>query len=172
MSTAAAPLLTSPHLLKKESHRTHAMHPSPPLSLPIFYIHTHTLPVSADLLTYCALSTVGSDLIYGPKAVEAMQSLLYTVSALLRRDTVADTNTSSSTSIPTDTLPEININCEKAPPSPLPLPCSCPGGLSSTRAQGCFLLAYMRSGSVPLEELFREAGRHGLAPLVLEDFTW
>lgn len=51
------------------------------------------------------------------------------------------------------------------------------GGTPHSRREGlssepCFLLAYMRSGSVPLDELFVAAEEHGLRGDVLEDFTW
>lgn len=99
----------------------------------------------------------GSDLIYGPMAVPAMQSLLHTVSVLLRKDETSDGRNSISSSDFSSSSSTSNS-----------------GGRGNTgiSTRPSFLLAYMRSGSVPLDELFEEARRHGLASEVLEDSTW
>ena len=145
-----------------------------------YVIHPTSLLISSGFTT---LLTVGSDLIYGPKAVEAMQALLFTVSALLRRESesVPDTDTEDFS---IDTSPQKrkthyrdDLVTESSIPSPEGVPpltsasvCLPLGIMIST--QPSFLLAYMRSGSVPLEDLFLEAAAHGLQAGVLEDYTW
>ena len=119
-----------------------------------------------DLLTcvacvpICPHYCTGSDLIYGPKAEEAMHAMLTTVSTLL----LAESESSANGVTSTDT-----ITVDESDGSHAHSLNTSPGSLSN---QPSFLLAYMRSGSIPLDELFEEATKKGLSGAVLEDYTW
>jgi hypothetical protein len=125
----------------------------------------------------------GADLIYGPKAEDAMTSLLVTISALLRAPEAAvssevihadmDTDTDMDRDTDTDTLNGRKGHHHSDGGGSVS-DSALLGGVSAGCVRGgpSFLLAYMRSGSVPLECFLEEAGRHGLRAEVLEDYTW
>jgi hypothetical protein len=109
-----------------------------------------------------------------------MKTLLFTVSALLRApEAIVSTMEEEKNIIKSDEEAPAAAGGTAGPDKKDISCCMDPclgasmiGTSMSTSSSPRFLLAYMRSGSVPLEELFEEAARHDLAPAILEDFTW